>query len=73
MLNIMEVDKDLLKQKYNTKIVKNQEQLSRDFKNKWKEQENEFEVGIMYLQYFYYYLNINIYNLTNKFEKIFIV
>ncbi|XP_022161653.1 kinesin-like protein KIF23 [Myzus persicae] len=46
MLNIMEVDKDLLKQKYNTKIVKNQEQLSRDFKNKWKEQENEFEAKL---------------------------
>lgn len=45
----MEVDKDLLKQKYNTKIVKKQEQLSIDFKNKWKDQGNELEVCIMYL------------------------
>lgn len=44
MLNQVSVDKDLLKQKYNTKIVKKQEQLSREFKDKWKVQENEFEV-----------------------------
>lgn len=54
MLNQVSVDKDLLKQKYNTKIVKKQEQLSRDFKDKWKVQENEFEVG---LDFFDYYLN----------------
>ncbi|XP_025414931.1 kinesin-like protein KIF23 isoform X2 [Sipha flava] len=46
MLNQVSVDKDLLKQKYNTKIVKKQEQLSRDFKDKWKIQENEFEAKL---------------------------
>lgn len=46
MLNQVSVDKDLLKQRYNTKIVKKHEQLSREFKDKWKVQENEFEVFI---------------------------
>ncbi|XP_026809315.1 kinesin-like protein KIF23 [Rhopalosiphum maidis] len=46
MLNQVSVDKDLLKQKYNTKIVKKQEQLSREFKDKWKVQENEFEAKL---------------------------
>jgi len=58
MLNQVSVDKDLLKQKYNTKIVKKQEQLSREFKDKWKVQENEFEVCILY-SIFYCYLKIN--------------
>lgn len=48
MLNQVSVDKDLLKQKYNTKIVKKQEQLSREFKDKWKVQENEFEVCVIF-------------------------
>lgn len=48
MLNQVSVDKDLLKQRYNTKIVKKQEQLSREFKDKWKVQENEFEVCIIF-------------------------
>lgn len=62
MLNQVSVDKDLLKQKYNTKIVKKQEQLSREFKDKWKVQENEFEVSI-----FYCYLILNIYSFKNEF------
>lgn len=49
MLNQVSADKDLLKQKYNTKIVKKQEQLSREFKDKWKVQENEFEVCTVYI------------------------
>lgn len=52
MLNQVSVDKDLLKQKYNTKIVKKQEQLSREFKDKWKVQENEFEVCMIILHNF---------------------
>lgn len=44
MLNQVSVDKDKLKERYNTKIVKKQEQLSKEFKDKWKVQENEFEV-----------------------------
>jgi len=64
MLNQVSVDKDLLKQKYNTKIVKKQEQLSREFKDKWKVQENEFEVCIVYL------LLIKLkYSLINKFLR----
>lgn len=51
MLNQISVDKDLLKQKYNTKIVKKQEQLSREFKDKWKVQENEFEVRTIFVIY----------------------
>lgn len=51
MLNQVSVDKDLLKQKYNTKIVKKQEQLSREFKDKWKVQENEFEVCTVIVYY----------------------
>lgn len=51
MLNQVSVDKDLLKQKYNTKIVKKQEQLSREFKDKWKVQENEFEVCTVFVYY----------------------
>lgn len=51
MLNQVSVDKDLLKQRYNTKIVKKQEQLSREFKDKWKIQENEFEVCVAFLYY----------------------
>ncbi|XP_050525569.1 kinesin-like protein KIF23 [Daktulosphaira vitifoliae] len=46
MLNQVSVDKDLLKQKYNTKIIKKQEQLSKDFKDKWRVQENEFEAKL---------------------------
>ncbi|XP_050443213.1 kinesin-like protein KIF23 [Adelges cooleyi] len=46
MLNQASADKDLLKQKYNSKIVKKQEQLSKDFKDKWKVQENEFETKL---------------------------
>lgn len=49
MLNQVSVDKDLLKQKYNTKIVKKQEQLSREFKDKWRVQENEFEVCKLFI------------------------
>lgn len=64
MLNQVSVDKDLLKQKYNTKIIKKHDQLSREFKDKWKVQENEFEVGtVIYLKFkffnFQLYLYIN--------------
>lgn len=63
MLNQVSVDKDLLKQKYNTKIIKKQEQLSREFKDKWKVQENEFEVCIAVFTKFYYKIFIK--NLGN--------
>jgi len=59
MLNQVSVDKDLLKQKYNTKIVKKQEQLSREFKDKWKVQENEFEVCIIFFIKVFIYIIVN--------------
>ncbi|VVC44885.1 Kinesin motor domain, conserved site,P-loop containing nucleoside triphosphate hydrolase,Kinesin motor [Cinara cedri] len=46
MLNQVSADKDLLKQRYNNKIIKKQEQLFKGLKDKWKVQENEFEIKL---------------------------
>ncbi|XP_050426998.1 kinesin-like protein KIF23 [Adelges cooleyi] len=46
MINEMASDADQLKQKYNAKVIKNKERLSKDFKEKWKAKENEFEAKL---------------------------
>jgi len=78
MLNQVSVDKDLLKQKYNTKIVKKQEQLSREFKDKWKVQENEFEVCMIFFIKFFkyviiYHFLVSLYYLNILVQKLYVL